>query len=196
MPARLDPRLRAAALKIAGAELAHIGCKRRRTQLCCRAPQPVASSASSLEHSAQLLRSAQKQRRDLPRACPPTALRATRSTTQARCCGRCARAAKPPAVAGRTAAQAEFRTSRRDVVAGRRAAADRRGHAGHAAAARIPRAAVCWQQRSSACSICCWRRRMVLAPALGEAGGLVFRRWASSSSERSWRSCCSRSCSV
>jgi hypothetical protein len=57
-PARLDPRLRAAGLQIASGELALVGCRLNTSWLSvCVAPG--SSEAKALEHSAQLLRGAQ-----------------------------------------------------------------------------------------------------------------------------------------
>jgi hypothetical protein len=57
-PSRLDPRLRKAGLKIAADELAAVGC-RLNTGLVSSCAAPQSAQAKALEHSAELLRGAQ-----------------------------------------------------------------------------------------------------------------------------------------
>ena len=82
-----------------------------------------------------------QQRRDLPGAAGQRRRSATRSTTTSRCCGRSARATDATAVADATAARGGVPHRPRHLAAGRGPAADRRGRAGHAPAARLSRAA-------------------------------------------------------
>ena len=187
------PRLRAAGLKIAAAELALIGCRPTRWPRC---PACAAGSAQAqaLEHSAELLRDARQQRRDLPRAARQRAGAQLDQRTKARCCGRSVQSSEATDCRGPTAAQAEFRTNGGTwsrvggllLIVG--------GAARHGAAARFHRAAPAGRgDLQPAVSAArprrwCWPRRSARAggglPPLGGAaaggGGLEAR--------------CSRSC--
>jgi len=173
-PARLDPRLHAAGLKIAAGELALIGCKPGLGAL----PDCVArdsAQATALEHSAQLLREAQSNGAvflALPANGPSrnsineqgSLLRAICESSEATSCR------------GPTAAQAEFRTSGQTwsragglllIVAG---VLGMMLLLGFIALRLLASAAFGLFYLLLAPGA-------VLAPALGDGGRAVFRRW-------------------
>jgi hypothetical protein len=174
-PARLDPGLRAAALKIASSEMSLIGCGG------ASAPTGECSSsgsaqAKSLEHSAELLREARSNGAvflALPANGPArNAINESDSLLRTLC-----RSSEATNCRGPTAAQAEFRTNRGTwprlggllLIAG--------GVLGMLLlfgfiALRLLAAAI------FSLLYLLLTPAMVLAPALGERGRDVFRRWA------------------
>jgi hypothetical protein len=174
-PARLDPGLRAAGLKIASADLSLIGCRP------ASVPSVGCSSAASargksLEHSAQLLREARSNGAlflALPANGPDrNAINEPGSLLRTMCASSEATNCRGP-----TAAQAEFRTNRGTwprvggllLIAG--------GVLGMMLllgfiALRLLAAAI------FSLLYLLLAPAMVLAPALGEGGRAVFRRWA------------------
>jgi hypothetical protein len=174
-PARLDPRLRAAALKIAAGELALVGCK---ASLVPSSPcaAPGSAQAKALERSAELLREADSNGAiflALPANGPArnsineqgSLLRVMCQTSEATSCR------------GPTAAQAEFRTNGGTgarvggvllIVAGALGMILLLGFI----AIRLLAAAL------FSLLYLLLAPAAVLAPALGEGGRAVFRKWA------------------
>jgi hypothetical protein len=174
-PARLDQRLRAAALRIASRELGQASCNRAALALASCAPSG-SGPAKALEHSAQLLRSARSNGAiflALPANGPErnsindesSLLRAMCQSSQATSCH------------GPMAAQAEFRTNGGTwkrvgglllIVAGVLGMLLLFGFL----ALRLLGAAI------FSLLYLLLAPAIVLAPALGEGGRMVFRRWA------------------
>jgi len=174
-PARLDPRLRAGGLRIAAQELATIGCHAEAgAPLPCVAPGT--GSARALEHSAQLLREAHSNgalflalpangpaRNSINE--PGSLLRLLCASSEATNCR------------GPTAAEAEFRTGGQTmsrvgglllIVAGALGMMLLLG----SIALRLLAAAV------FSLLYLLLAPAIVLAPAFGEPGRVLFRRWA------------------
>ena len=174
-PARQDPRLRAAALKIAGVETALVGC-RENTSFLGPCAARGSAQARTLEHSSQLLREARSNAAiflALPANGPArnsinepgSLLRVMCQTSDATDCR------------GATAAQAEFRTNAGTwsrvgglllIVAGALGMLLLLGFV----ALRLLAAAL------FSLLYLLLAPAAVLAPALGEAGRAAFRKWA------------------
>jgi hypothetical protein len=174
-PARLDPRLRTAGLNIASRELAQADCSRSSSLLASCVPAG-SGPARALEHSAQLLRSARSNGAiflALPANGPArnsindesSLLRVMCQSSQATSCR------------GPMAAQAEFRTNRGTwkrvgglllIVAGVLGMLLLFGFI----ALRLLGAAI------FSLLYLLLAPAAVLAPALGESGRRIFRRWA------------------
>ncbi len=173
--ARLDPRLHNAGLRIAAAEQTLVGCRRSAASPSLCVPASSAQGAA-LEHSAQLLRGATSNGA-IFLALPPNGpgrnsinepgslLRALCNSSQATACR------------GPTAAQAEFRTGGRTwarvgglllIVAGTLGMLLLLGFI----ALRLLSAAL------FSLMYLLLAPAVVLAPAFGEGGRTVFRRWA------------------
>lgn len=108
-PSRLDPRLRAAGLKIAAQELARRSCNLSSTVLdtCIKA---TAAQASALEHSAELLRAA-RSNGALFLALPANGPARNSINEEGSLLRTLCQSAEATNCRGPTAAQAEFRTS-------------------------------------------------------------------------------------
>ncbi len=174
-PARLDPALRSSALAIASAELTEVDCKPRGSALaqCTRAES---AEAKALEHSARLLRAAQTNGAiflALPANGPArNSINDPKSLLRAICQSDDATSCRGP-----TAAQAEFRTNHGTwarvgglllIVAG-------------ALGMLLLLGFVALRLLTSALFSLLYLMlapAVVLAPALGEAGQAVFRKWA------------------
>jgi hypothetical protein len=174
-PARQDPRLRAAALKIAAAETALVGC-RESTSFLGPCAASGSAQAKTLEHSSQLLREARSNAAiflALPANGPArnsineagSLLRVMCQTSDATSCR------------GATAAQAEFRTNGGTwsrvgglllIVAGALGMMLLLGFI----ALRLLAAAL------FSLLYLLLAPAAVLAPALGESGRAAFRKWA------------------
>jgi hypothetical protein len=174
-PARLDPALRSSALAIASAELAGVDCKPGDSALaqCTRAGS---AEAKALEHSARLLRAARTNGAiflALPANGPArNAINDPKSLLRAICQSDDATSCR-----GATAAQAEFRTNHGTwarvgglllIVAG---ALGMMLLLGFLALRLLTSALFSLLYLMLAPAV-------VLAPALGEAGQAVFRKWA------------------
>ncbi len=173
-PARLDPRLHGAALKIAAGEVGLVGCRLNSSALSiCAAPG--SAEARTLEHSAQLLRGARTNGAiflALPANGPArNAINERESLLRAICQSENATSCRGP-----TVAQAEFRTNRGTwarvgglllIVAGVLGMLLLLGFV----ALRLLAAALL------SLLFLLLAPAAVLAPALGEAGRAVFRRW-------------------
>ena len=160
---------------------------RRRKRLALAACRPVVGRAgavrcvpagahrrSALEHSAELLRDAQSNGA-IFLALPANGAGAQLDQrTRARCCGRCAAAAKRRTAAARPRQQAEFRTGGGTWPRLGGLRADRWRRARDAAAARASSCCACSARRSSACSTCCWHRRWCSRRRSARAGGRCF----------------------
>ena len=174
-PARLDPRLRAAGLRIASRELAQADC--RGTSSLLGSCTPVSSSAArALEHSAQLLRSARSNGAiflALPANGPArNSINDESSLLRVMC-----QSSQATGCRGPMAAQAEFRTNRGTwkrvgglllIVAGVLGMLLLFGFI----ALRLLGAAI------FSLLYLLLAPAAVLAPALGESGRMIFRRWA------------------
>jgi hypothetical protein len=174
-PARLDPKLRSAALAIASAELGASGCKSSDAQLAGCADVGSAD-AKALERSASLLRSAQTNGAiflALPANGPGrNAINDSKSLLRAICESEEATSCRGP-----TAAQAEFRTNHGTwarvgglllIVAG-------------ALGMLLLLGFVALRLLTSALFSLLYLMlapAVVLAPALGDGGRAVFRKWA------------------
>jgi hypothetical protein len=174
-PARLDPALRSSALAIASAELAGVGCKPSEMALmqCARVRS---SEATALEHSARLLRAARTNGAiflALPANGPGrNAINDSKSLLRAICQSDDATSCR-----GATAAQAEFRTNHGTwarvgglllIVVG-------------ALGMLLLLGFVALRLLTSALFSLLYLMlapAVVLAPALGEGGRAVFRKWA------------------
>jgi hypothetical protein len=174
-PARLDPKLRSAALAIASSELGAIGCKSSDAQLTGCADVGSAD-AKALERSASLLRSAQTNGAiflALPANGPArNAINDSKSLLRAIC-----QSDEAASCRGPTAAQAEFRTNHGTwarvgglllIVAG-------------ALGMLLLLGFVALRLLTSALFSLLYLMlapAAVLAPALGDGGRAVFRKWA------------------
>lgn len=173
-PARLDPRLRAAGLEIAAGELALVGCKLNNSSLAVCVARGSAE-AKTLEHSARLLRSAQTNGAiflALPANGPArNAINDRGSLLRAICQSEDATSCRGP-----TSAAAEFRTER--------------GTSARVGGLLLITAGVLGMLlllgfvalRLLASALLSLLYLMlapaaVLAPALGEGGRAVFRKW-------------------
>jgi hypothetical protein len=174
-PARLDPRLRAAALELAGNELHDIGCNSSDTPLASCA-STGSTAAKALQHSARLLRAA-RTNGAIFLALPPNgparnAINDPQSLLRAICQSDDATSCRGP-----TAAQAEFRTSHGTwarvgglllIAAG-------------ALGMLLLLGFVALRLLTSAIFSLLYLMlapAVVLAPALGEGGRAIFRKWA------------------
>ena len=153
VPPRLDPRLRAAGLKIAAGEVTLIGCSLGRVASSCPARLPEARRRRRSKHSAELLREAHSNGA-IFLALPANGPARNSINEQGSLLRTICQSSEATSCRGPTAAQAEFRTSGGTLAAPGRAAADRRGGARHDAAARVHRAAAAGAARRSACSTC------------------------------------------
>jgi hypothetical protein len=174
-PARLDPTLRASALAIASAELAGVDCKPSDTELAHCMPAGSVD-AKALEHSARLLRAARTNGAiflALPANGPArNAINDSKSLLRAICQSNDATNCR-----GVAAAQAEFRTNHGTwprvgglllIVAG-------------ALGMLLLLGFVALRLLTSALFSLLYLMlapAVVLAPALGETGRAVFRKWA------------------
>ncbi len=175
-PARLDPGLRAAAAKVAAGELALVGCGFDINDLLKPCAARGSSEAQALEHSAGLLREARSNGAiflALPANGPArNAINESGSLLRALC-----QSSEMASCRGPTAAQAEFRTSSGTlarlgglllIVAGVLGMVLLLGFI----ALRLLAAAI------FSLLYLLLAPGMVLAPALGDGGRAVFRRWA------------------
>lgn len=173
--ARLDPRLRTAALSIAAGELVFARCTHE-VALFERCPAPRSRHAQTLEHSAQLLRAARSNGAiflALPANGPQrNSIGDSESLLRAIC-----RSEQATACRGAAAAEAEFRTDRGTwprvaglllIVAGVLGMLLLLGFLAMRLLASALLALLLLMLAPAA----------VLAPALGDAGRAVFRRWA------------------
>jgi len=174
-PARLDPRVHAAGLKIAAEETSLIGCK-----LGPQAPTPCttpgSAQAETLEHSAELLRAARSNGAvflALPANGPARNSINEQGSLLRTICG----SSEATSCRGPTAAEAEFRTNGGTwwrlgglmlIAAGVLGMGLLLGFI----ALRLLAAAI------FSLLYLLLAPAMVLAPALGEGGRAVFRRWA------------------
>jgi hypothetical protein len=174
-PARLDPTLRDSALAIANAELASVDCKPSDAALA-RCVHAGSSEAKALEHSARLLRAARTNGAiflALPANGPArNAVNDSKSLLRAIC-----RSADATSCRGAAAAQAEFRTNHGTwarvgglllIVAG-------------ALGMLLLLGFIALRLLTSALFSLLYLMlapAAVLAPALGETGRVVFRKWA------------------
>ncbi len=151
-PARLDPRLHAAALRIAAAEIAAVGCRSSaQASVCVARGQRV---AKALEHSAELLRTATTNGAiflALPANGPLAQLDQRR---------RLAAQDDVPDERSHPLSRADGGRGRvphqlGHGPAGRRVVADRRRRSWAAAVARLHRVCACSPRRCSACCTCC-----------------------------------------
>ncbi len=174
-PARLDPTLRASALAIASAELGGVDCKESDTALAHCMPA-ASADAKALEHSARLLRAARTNGAiflALPANGPArNAINDSKSLLRAIC-----QSSNATSCRGAAAAQAEFRTNHGTwarvgglllIVAGGLGMLLLLGFV----ALRLLTAAL------FSLLYLMLAPAVVLAPALGEAGRAVFRKWA------------------
>jgi hypothetical protein len=173
-PARLDPRLRAAALKIASRELEQADCSHSSAALTLCASSG-SSAATALEHSAQLLRSA-KSNGALFLALPANGPERNSINNEGSLLRVMCQSSQATRCRGPTAAQAEFRTNGGTwkrvgglllILAGVLGMLLLFGFI----ALRLLGAAI------FSLLYLLLAPAAVLAPALGEAGRLVFRRW-------------------
>jgi hypothetical protein len=173
-PARLDPRLHAAALKIAAREIEQEHCDRAAALLMLCAP-PGSRSARALEHSAQLLRAAKSNGAiflALPANGPErNSINDESSLLRAMC-----QSSRATSCRGPMAAQAEFRTNGGTwkrvgglllILAGVLGMLLLFGFI----ALRLLGAAI------FSLLYLLLAPAVVLAPALGESGRMLFRRW-------------------
>jgi hypothetical protein len=174
-PARLDPRLRSAALKIAAAEAALVGC-RESTSFLGPCAASGSAQAKTLEHSSLLLREARSNAAiflALPANGPArNSINEPGSLLQVMC-----RTSDATSCRGATAAQAEFRTNGGTwsrvgglllIVAGALGMLLLLGFI----ALRLLAAAL------FSLLYLLLAPAAVLAPALGESGRAAFRKWA------------------
>ena len=174
-PARLDPRLRAAGLKIAAEEIAPIGC-----HPSLRSPVPCVTAGSApalgLEHSAQLLREAHTNGAiflALPANGPArNSINQSGSLLRVLC-----QSSEATECRGPTAAEAEFRTGAETMSRLGGLMLIALGMLGMLlllgfVALRLLAAAVL------SLLYLLLAPALVLAPALGEGGRRLFRRWA------------------
>jgi hypothetical protein len=174
-PARQDPRLRAAALKIAAAETALVGC-RENTSFLGPCAASGSAQAKTLEHSSQLLREARSNAAiflALPANGPArNSINEPRSLLRVMC-----QTSDATSCRGATAAQAEFRTNGGTwsrvgglllIVAGALGMMLLLGFI----ALRLLAAAL------FSLLYLLLAPAAVLAPALGESGRAAFRKWA------------------
>jgi hypothetical protein len=174
-PARLDPRLHSAALAIARAELGSVGCQSSKTPLAACA-SGGSEQAKALEHSARLLRAAQTNGSvflALPANGPArNSINDSESLLRAIC-----RRADATSCRGSTAAEAEFRTNNGTwprvgglllIAVGVLGMLLLLGFV----ALRLLAAAV------FSLLYLMLAPAVVLAPALGEGGRALFRKWA------------------
>lgn len=172
-PARLDARLRAAGVKIAADEVAQVGCKNA-LQGCPAAGTP---SAKAIEHSAQLLRGAQSNGA-IFLALPANGSARNSINQQGSLLRTLCQSSEATNCRGPTAAQAEFRTNGGTwsrlgglllITAGLLGMLLLMGFI----AVRLLGAAL------FSVLYLLLAPGMVIAPAFGEGGRAVFRRWVS-----------------
>ncbi|HEV7162068.1 MAG TPA: hypothetical protein VGN25_02330 [Solirubrobacteraceae bacterium] len=170
-PGRLDPRLRSAALKIAAAELTHIGCGSSSSSCV----SPSSPSARTLEHSAQMLRSAQNNGA-IFLALPPNGPARNSINSQDSLLRTMCQSANATSCRGADAAQAQFRTQSQTwarlcglalIAAGTLGMLLLLGFLG----TRLLAAAL------FGLLYLLLAPAMVLAPAFGEGGRALFRKW-------------------
>jgi hypothetical protein len=174
-PARLDPRLRDAGLKIASRELEQVRCSRAATLLASCAPEG-SGPAEALEHSAQLLRSA-RSNGAIFLALPANGADRNSINDEASLLRVMCQTSQATRCRGPMAAQAEFRTNGGTwkrvgglllIVAGVLGMLLLFGFI----ALRLLGAAI------FSLLYLLLAPAAVLAPAFGEGGRMVFRRWA------------------
>lgn len=173
-PARLDPRLRAAALKIAAQELASRSCEPGGTVLtpCVKATAP---QASALEHSAELLRDA-RTNGALFLALPANGPGRNSINDQGSLLRTLCQSADATNCHGPGAAQAEFRTGGATLMRILGVLLIAAGLLGMLlllgfVAVRLLTSAVFSMLYLLAAPV------MVLAPAFGDGGRALFRKW-------------------
>jgi hypothetical protein len=175
-PGRLDARLHAAALKIAADELALVGCNLGPEDPLASCAPPASAQAKALEHSAEMLRQAHSNGAiflALPANGPArNSINEQGSLLRALC-----QSSEAANCRGPTAAQAEFRTSGATmarlgglllIVAGTLGMLLLLGFI----AVRLLAAGI------FSLLYLLMAPGMVLAPALGDGGRAVFRKWA------------------
>jgi hypothetical protein len=174
-PARLDPRLRAAALRISAGELALVGCKLNTAPLSL-CVTPGSARAKALEHGAELLRDAQSNGA-IFLALPANGPERNSINEQGSLLRVICQSSEATSCRGPTAAQAEFRTNGGTwarvgglllIVAGVLGMMLLLGFI----ALRLLAAAL------FSLLYLLLAPAAVLAPALGEGGRAVFRKWA------------------
>jgi hypothetical protein len=170
-PGRLDPQLRSAALKIAAAELTHIGCGSSSSSCV----SPSSPSARTLEHSAQMLRSAQSNGA-IFLALPPNGPARNSINSQDSLLRTMCQSANATSCRGADAAQAQFRTQSQTwarlcglalIAVGTLGMLLLLGFLG----TRLLAAAL------FGLLYLLLAPAMVLAPAFGEGGRALFRKW-------------------
>ncbi|HEX3518253.1 MAG TPA: hypothetical protein VHT29_04380 [Solirubrobacteraceae bacterium] len=170
-PGRLDPRLHSAALKIATAELMQIGCGSS-SSACV---SPSSPSARTIEHSAQMLRSAQSNGA-IFLALPPNGSARNSINSQASLLRTMCQSANATSCRGADAAQAQFRTQSQTwarlcglvlIALGTLGMLLLLGFLG----TRLLAAAL------FGLLYLLLAPAMVLAPAFGESGRALFRKW-------------------
>lgn len=175
-PARLDPRLRAAGLKIAAGEVTLIGCSLGQGDLFVPCAAPGSAQAKALENSAWLLREAQSNGA-IFLALPANGPARNSINEQGSLLRTLCQSSEATNCRGPTAAQAEFRTSSGTlarlgglllIVVGVLGMMLLLGFI----ALRLLTAGV------FSLLYLLMAPGMVLAPALGDGGRAVFRKWA------------------
>jgi hypothetical protein len=173
-PARLDPRLRAAALKLAAGELAWIGCKSS-LEVFSTCAAPGSAQATALERSSELLREA-RSNGAIFLALPPNGPARNSINEPGSLLRTICQSSDATSCRGPTAAQAEFRTAAQTwsrvgglllIVAGVLGMMMLLGFI----ALRLLGAAI------FSLLYLLLAPGMVLAPALGDSGRAVFRKW-------------------
>jgi hypothetical protein len=175
-PARVDPRLHAAALKIAGAEATLIGCSLGQGGPITPCATPGSAQARSLEHSAELLREAQSNGA-IFLALPANGPARNSINEQGSLLRTLCQSSEATNCRGPTAAQAEFRTASGTLARLGGLLLIAAGVLGMMMllgfiALRLLAAAV------FSLLYLLMAPGMVLAPALGDGGRAVFRKWA------------------
>jgi hypothetical protein len=175
-PSQLDPRLRSAGLKIAAGEVALVGCDPATSQPFTECATPGSAQAKALEHSAGLLREAQTNGA-IFLALPANGAARNSINEQGSLLRTLCESSEATDCRGPTAAQAEFRTSTGTlarlgglllIVAGVLGMMLLLGFI----ALRLLASAI------FSLLYLLMAPAMVLAPALGDGGRAVFRRWA------------------
>ena len=174
-PSHLDPGLRAAALKIAAQQIAQLGCEPSSTVLAPCAPASAAQAAA-VEHSSELLRSAQSNGA-LFLALPANGPARNSINQEGSLLRTLCQSSEADSCRGPTAAQAEFRTPSGMLWRIGGVLAIAAGLLGMLlllgfVAVRLLTAAV------FSLLYLLLAPAMVLAPAFGDGGRSVFRRWA------------------
>jgi len=173
-PSQLDPRLRAAALRIAAQELAQAACQQGSSALEPCKPASGAQ-ASALEHSAELLREA-RSNGAIFLALPPNGPARNSINEQGSLLATLCQSSEATNCRGPTAAQAEFRTNGGTLPRAVGLLLIAGGLLGMLlllgfVAVRLLTAAIFSLMYLLAAPA------MVLAPAFGERGRALFRRW-------------------